>query len=240
MFVCVDPCCGGFAYFGLQVVEGLRNDFPLTDVILSPNEQLVVTATSADRSLKLRGSGGNEEEGQVGRLCFFERRTLRPVEAVSLGPTSGIRVVWNARINQIFVSLQDGKVRAFYDPELSTNGALLCANRQPRAHDPAQELEFLDVITPHSLRQFRPEPSERKRRKLARQDPQQSHMPTPPVDGQVGRDGRVQNLKLNQYFMQKVLEKETAALPPILDPRQALLKYANVAKGIFLCVGLCK
>lgn len=85
----------------------------------------------------------------------------------------------------------------------------------------------------------RREPSERKRRRLARKDPKLTKLPEPPIEGTVGQGGKIKNVKLNQFFMKQVLAKETAALPDKEeDPRAAILKFANEAKGLFLPV-LC-
>lgn len=39
------------------------------------------------------------------------------------------RVMWHEKINQLFVGLSDGTVHVLFDPDMSTNGALLCMSR---------------------------------------------------------------------------------------------------------------
>lgn len=76
----------------LQSVENVLNAFAQTDVILSPNEQLIVTPTAADRNKPELG----------GRLNFYNRRTLELVESLRLSDSSLVRVVWNGNINQVY------------------------------------------------------------------------------------------------------------------------------------------
>jgi hypothetical protein len=53
-----------------------------------------------------------------------------------------IRALWHPKINQIMVSLSNGIVKNYYDPEISVRGARVCADkpvRRPRTTEIVQE-----------------------------------------------------------------------------------------------------
>ena len=74
----------------VHVVDGLPTLFSTTQCIFSPDERLIVTGTSADRS------------GNGGCLTFIDRDSFEVVRRVAM-PTSVVALQWHDRLNQIFV-----------------------------------------------------------------------------------------------------------------------------------------
>ncbi|KAG1054439.1 hypothetical protein G6F43_003551 [Rhizopus delemar] len=140
--------------------------------------------------------------------------------------SSVIKVLWHPRINQIITGSADGIVSVYYSPTHSQRGAKLCVVKaaKKRAIDD-YELDR-PIITPHALPMFKEDEartSSRKRNKL-RNDPKASHRPDLPVNGP-GKGGRV-NMNQQQAVI-KSFAKDTTRDE---DPREALLKYADVAE----------
>ncbi len=101
-------------------LEGLMSSHTEMNVVYSPDEQLLVTGTSAK----------SKQDGQGGKLLFLNKTTLAPVRSVDVG--SGIsvcKVLWHPRINQILAGCSDGKVRVFWDDAVSVRGAILCQSK---------------------------------------------------------------------------------------------------------------
>lgn len=196
--------------------SGLFSKFSNTDCLFSPNDRLVVTATSAER----QGSGA---------VHVFNRLDFSPVSRVDIPDTHTVRVVWHPRINQLVVGCGDGVCRVFYDPAKSHRGALLCSIRKTKVKQ-MEVVKNTTVITPHALRQFR-EPRQKstfKQMQKARKDPVKSHRPDLP-QGKSGTGGRVApgGSTLASYVM-RTLGKEAKSREEG-DPREALLKHAKDA-----------
>jgi hypothetical protein len=104
----------------VSVVRDLPTMFEECNAIFSPNDQLVVTGTSARK-----GQG-------AGKLLFFDKATLNPVSEVPLSEGSVVRVLWPSRINQVLVTTSEGAVKVYYDQRVSAGGAKLCAGKKAR------------------------------------------------------------------------------------------------------------
>eukprot|EP01111_Echinosteliopsis_oligospora_P005024 TRINITY_DN1818_c0_g1_i1.p1 TRINITY_DN1818_c0_g1~~TRINITY_DN1818_c0_g1_i1.p1 ORF type:complete len:576 (+),score=191.52 TRINITY_DN1818_c0_g1_i1:29-1756(+) len=143
----------------IKVVSNLPNHFEQTDVIFSPDEDFIITGTSAKK-----GSEG-------GSLVFFDRHSLEPVKQLGMGGASVVRVTWNKSINQIFVGCSDGKTRVLYDPAMSKRGALLCVAKRPRKSDPSDDLIRRPIHVPNALEMFEDQPTGKRKREKDRKDP---------------------------------------------------------------------
>ncbi|MCO5589731.1 hypothetical protein L7F22_043699 [Adiantum nelumboides] len=212
---------------------GLYNSYGQTNVIFSPDETAIMTGTSILRSDTQDGSMGKVVKS--GGIEVLSRLDLKPIRHIPIEqdtPSSVIRLEWHTRINQLFASTSSGTVHLFYSPEKSSRGALLCvgkrAKARPREID-EYELGEMQIITPAAI-----DPNERgqgmsqmaKKRKMEkmRQDPVASRMPERPLDGP-GRGGRI-GAAATQHMVQSIYKENTRAE----DPREALLKYADVAE----------
>ncbi|CAF1470707.1 unnamed protein product [Adineta ricciae] len=109
----------------LSLHENLPNQFSMTNISFSPNDQFLVTGVSKLNNLNESDSGG--------KLVIFNRNDLsKPVEEI-LFNDSVIRTNWHPKLNQIFATTNNGLVRAFYDEERSPMaGVRLCLNRKER------------------------------------------------------------------------------------------------------------
>ncbi|KAJ0970401.1 hypothetical protein J5N97_023278 [Dioscorea zingiberensis] len=206
----------------LKVFEDLPNHYAQTNAAFSPDEQLIFTGTSIEKE----GTSG-------GMLCFFDRRKLELVSRVGISSQySVVRCAWHPKINQVFATVGDkkeGGTHILYDPSISMRGALVCVGRAPRQKS-VDDYEVQPVVhNPHALPLFRDQPSRKRQREKALKDPLKSHKPELPMTGP-GHGGRVGTTKgslLTQYLLkQGGLIKETWMEE---DPREAILKYADVA-----------
>ncbi|XP_057438470.1 uncharacterized protein LOC130730471 [Lotus japonicus] len=207
----------------LKVFEDLPNNYAQTNIAFSPDEQLFFTGTSVER-----------ESTTGGLLCFFDRLNLDLVSRVGIAPTSSvIRCSWHPKLNQIFATVGDksqGGTHILYDPTISEKGALVCVARAPRKKS-VDDFEAKPAIhNPHALPLFRDQPSRKRQREKILKDPLKSHKPELPMNGPGfgGRVGTSQGSLLTQYLLkQGGMIKETWMEE---DPREAILKYADVAK----------
>ncbi|CAG8571241.1 21880_t:CDS:10, partial [Racocetra persica] len=195
--------------------KGLTTFNAETNVIFSPDERLIITGTATKK-----GEG-------YGKLVMMDRNSLEIVRTMSITQSSVIRVLWHSRINQIVTGSADGLVHVFYDPVISVRGAKLCVVKEPKKRAIDDYEINRPIIAPHSLSMFRddrPKSTKRKREKL-RKDPIASHRPDLPVNGP-GKGGKIGS-SLTQHIMKELIKDTTRDE----DPRQALLKFAEVSQS---------
>ncbi|KAI9473559.1 MAG: WD40-repeat-containing domain protein [Benjaminiella poitrasii] len=188
---------------------------PEANVIFSPDEKLILTGTACPK-----GKG-------FGQLVMLNRETLEVQEAINVTQSSVVKVLWHSRINQIITGSADGIVTVFYSPTHSSRGAKLGVMKASKTRAVDDYEITRPIITPHALPMFKddePRTSKRKRDKL-RKDPVASHRPDLPITGH-GKGGR---LNVNQQ--QAVIKSFTKDTTRDEDPREALLKYADVAES---------
>nr|XP_043610651.1 WD repeat-containing protein 70 [Erigeron canadensis] len=207
----------------LKSFEDLPNHYAQTNVAFSPDEQLFLTGTSVER-----------DSTTGGLLCLFDRQKLELVSKVGISPTcSVVQCAWHPKLNQIFATAGDkrqGGTHVLYDPTLSARGALVCVARAPRKKS-VDDFQAEPVIhNPHALPLFRDQPSRKRQREKILKDPLKSHKPEAPMNGPGfgGRVGVTKGSLLTQYLLkQGGMIKETWMDE---DPREAILKYADVAE----------
>eukprot|EP00051_Salpingoeca_urceolata_P007305 m.96507 g.96507 ORF g.96507 m.96507 type:complete len:719 (-) comp15193_c0_seq2:97-2253(-) len=211
----------------VHVAEGLPNRLPTTNISFSPDESMVITGTSA-----------TDDRG--GMLVMMDATTLEVKHQYVVTDASVIRTLWHPRINQIFTSLSNGAFKVYFDPHKSIRGAKMCVVRTPRVTDP---LDFGDVkgtiITPHSLKLFKDDLQDRqtttkRKREKMRKDPVASRRPEVPVTmtgtkSSTGKGGRLLGFSstLSQHLAKKTAYDPTRDQ----DPREAILKFADVAES---------
>ncbi|CAI5968688.1 unnamed protein product [Closterium sp. NIES-64] len=208
----------------VRAYADLPNHYQQTNVAWSPDERLFFTGTSAEKG------------GRGGQLHFYSKESLDLVRVTGVSPDqSVVRVLWHARLNQIFATCGNkkaGGTHILYDPTLSERGALVCVARAPRAPRPEDlcaRVAAPAIRNPHALPMFRDEPSRKRQREKARKDPVASQRPDLPMDGpgHGGRVGQTKGTLLTQYLLREGgLLKETWMEE---DPREAILKYADAA-----------
>ncbi|XP_010415936.1 PREDICTED: WD repeat-containing protein 70 [Camelina sativa] len=206
----------------LKAFEGLPNNYPQTNVAFSPDEQIILTGTSVEKDSSIGGL-----------LCFYDRTKLEIVQKVGISPTcSVVQCAWHPKLNQIFATSGDksqGGTHILYDPTQSKRGACVCVARAPRKKSVDDYQPEPVIHNPHALPLFRDAPSRKREREKALKDPLKSHKPEVPMSGpgHGGRVGTTGSSLLTQYLMkQGGMIKETWMEE---DPREAILKYAEVA-----------
>ena len=164
----------------VNVAGGLYSRFDFTDCFFSPDDKMVVTATS-----KAKGE-------ESGKLVFYEKESFNKVYEMAIGESHVIRALWHPKLNQLMVGGGDGLVRVYYDPEKSINGAKLCVVRKKAKAKGVSFIAKEHIITPYSLPLFREERqrSVRRQEEIARKNPVKSHRPDLPL-GNKGTAGRV-------------------------------------------------
>ncbi|KAG8220102.1 transcription factor [Butyriboletus roseoflavus] len=192
--------------------------YPGTNAVFSPDEKYVLTGVGAT------------SKGGRGQLSIFSRTDLSVVKELETESTP-VKVVWHSKINQIVTGLSDGTILTLYSPETSTHGAKLLlskgAPKRPTIEDMSDALAAPTILTPHALPMFKDgdgivRGAKRKREK-DRLDPRKSRRPELPVTGP-GKGGRV-GASATQHVVQNLVRDTTRDE----DPREALLKYAELA-----------
>ncbi|KAF8168327.1 hypothetical protein B0H34DRAFT_670517 [Crassisporium funariophilum] len=199
----------------LAVHSNLTTLYPNTNAVFSPDNKYIVT-----------GAGATAKGGQ-GRLVFLDREGLEEVKSLVVDATP-VKVAWHSKINQ--ASLSNGQIVVLYSPVTSLNGAKLLLSKGPprkvTIEDMSDALAAPTILTPHALPMFRdldPGRGTKRKREKDRMDPRKSKRPELPVSGP-GRGGRV-GASATQHVVQNLVRDTTRDV----DPREALLKYAELA-----------
>ncbi|KAF9582544.1 hypothetical protein BGW38_000082 [Lunasporangiospora selenospora] len=198
----------------LVIAEDIPSLNSEANVIFSPDERLILT-----------GTGVRKSEG-FGKIMMFNSENLEVTRTVSVSQSSVVRVLWHDKLNQIIAGNADGTARVFYDPEVSNKGAKLCASKAPKKRAIDDYEIDRPIITPHALPMFKEEKikSNKRAQEKMRIDPVASRRPELPMSGP-GRGGKVGS-SLTQHVLTDVVQ-DTMRLE---DPREALLKYADVVE----------
>eukprot|EP01121_Diplochlamys_sp_Union-15-3_P022775 TRINITY_DN9798_c0_g1_i1.p1 TRINITY_DN9798_c0_g1~~TRINITY_DN9798_c0_g1_i1.p1 ORF type:complete len:593 (+),score=129.31 TRINITY_DN9798_c0_g1_i1:58-1836(+) len=196
----------------LAQFEDLPNFYPESDCIFSPNDDMFLTGTSVKT-----GEG-------TGLLRFYNKKTLTPVKQIGISQGSVISIIWHPKLNQILCGCSDNEVHVLYDPEISTNGALLSVKRRAK-RSTVDDLELeRPVHNPHALPMFKPPPSRRRQRQKEQADPVKSRRPEAPQIGP-GSKGRIGS-SVTAHIMKSLVNKDALGE----DPREAILNFAKQAK----------
>ncbi|KAG0211686.1 hypothetical protein BGX28_007580 [Mortierella sp. GBA30] len=200
----------------VSVAEDLAVLNAESNVIFSPDERLILT-----------GTGVKKNEG-YGKICMLNSENLEIVRTLSVSQSSVVRVLWHDKLNQIIAGSADGVARVYYDPEVSTKGAKLCATKTPKKRAVDDYEIDRPIITPHALPMFKEDNnkmrSNKRKQEKMRSDPLASRRPEMPLTGP-GKGGKV-GTNLTQHVLTDVV-KDTMREE---DPRAALLKYAEVTE----------
>eukprot|EP00730_Choanoeca_flexa_P018636 TRINITY_DN9073_c0_g1_i1.p1 TRINITY_DN9073_c0_g1~~TRINITY_DN9073_c0_g1_i1.p1 ORF type:complete len:636 (+),score=134.05 TRINITY_DN9073_c0_g1_i1:136-1908(+) len=207
------------------VAKDLPCFYNCTDVVWSPDEKFILTGTSGSDDFQ-------------GALVILRAKNLQPAYRVGVGCRGVLRVLWHLKINQIVLGCADGNVKVLFDPVKSDRGAKLCATRAPRKADPL-DMQFGNLnsaaLDPYMMEEMRKggwmeKRSAGARKAMMRKDAVASRMPERPIESErgVGKQGRTLSYSgsISQYVAKR------AAYDPTRDsdPREALLKYADVAE----------
>ncbi|RYP17068.1 hypothetical protein DL767_010085 [Monosporascus sp. MG133] len=188
--------------------QSTSDHYPTTNIRYAPNSTSIITG-SANGHLHILNPGNLQPE-----------YTTPVTEGSPL-----ITVDWHPKINQIITGSANGEMRVLYNPAMSTRGAVDVMSRAPKKRHLDDNPEFTtdqslglsgdSIITPGAL------PTSRKAGVTASgrsKDPRRPQVPqqTPFMRSQPDEKHISENIPLSRMLHE--------------DPREALLKYADVAK----------
>lgn len=197
----------------LVTFDNVPNKYQETDIVFSPDEDVICTGTSLSK------------DNEIGKLAFFDKKTLTPIREISVTDNSVISLVWHPKLNQIVAGCTDHKVHILYNPELSTKGVLYCVTKHPKRDKYEDFVGVQNIQSPHSLSLFKQNPSTKRQREKAKSDPTKAAIPLAPQIGP-GTGGRLGS-SLTASIMSGLVQKTVFDN----DPRAALLKYHD-EKGL--------
>ncbi|KAL5604487.1 hypothetical protein BROUX41_002449 [Berkeleyomyces rouxiae] len=182
---------------------------PMANIIYAPDSSVIITGDPS------------------GSLHFLNPANLKPELVTPVTPGSPlITVDWHTKLNQIVTTSANAEVNVLYNPEKSTRGAMEVMSRAPkkrhidddssRTTDQAAGLSGDAIVNPNGILSG-------------------TRMPTGGGKGK-GKDPRRPQVQVKTPFMKSQPDEkhisENIPLAKMLheDPREALLKYAEVAK----------
>jgi WD40 repeat protein len=203
----------------VYLLAGMGNEYPETDMTLSPDEKILVTGTSS-REVGVLG----------GQAVFIDRSTMKPIQRVRMDCQGVVRSLWHAGINQLLFGCSDGAIRLLYSPELSQKGVLMCVSRKAKPKASTDYSASVGAIqTPHALPSMGGGVAGQSR-KRAREKIAQAMAPEAPVQGKVGVGGRAAGSQsMPAYHLSKYVQMRED--PRAKDPREALLAMDELAKA---------
>jgi len=223
-----------------RTFSGLSNVYAAANLDFSPDGSLVVCATAP---MTKKAGEGEDDPSQRSLLCFLEVGADVKSQEVACAPclqiavgrgVVGIAVRWHPKTNQIFVGTSGGATRVFFDPRLSSKGALLTAGKAPkREADSCDATGVGHIYNPHALPLFREElPGQKRRVDRNKKDPRAAKVPEkPPTQG----PGRAVNTSF--FFTQYVMAGRSKDTSREGDPREALLSMDAMAKADPVFIG---
>lgn len=139
----------------VRVFDGLTSFFDTTNCCFSPDQDMIVTGTSA-------------KKGANGQLVFIDRSTLTISHTLDVVPNgSAVVSLWHPHINQIVVGGTDG-TRVLYSPSLSNKGALLCAGRKARVGNTLESALGTTIYNPNALPLYQRQSTGKRKRESVR------------------------------------------------------------------------
>ncbi|KAI3343980.1 WD repeat domain-containing protein [Ustulina deusta] len=184
------------------------DEYPMTNIKYGPNSMSIITGS------------------RTGHLHILNPGNLQPEYTTPI--TAGVPLVtvnWHSKINQIVTGSANGETHVLYNPVMSTKGAVDVMSRAPKRRHVDDNPEFTtdmslglsgdSIITPGALPGAR-RPGLTASGKL--KDPRRPQVPqqTPFMRSQPDEKHISENIPLSRMLHE--------------DPREALLKYADVAK----------
>jgi hypothetical protein len=215
----------------LHVRDDLPNRNQETNVIFSPDENLILTGTAGRAAVVGDKAKPIDAAESDGKLVILRRSDLSTVRSLDLSAGNVVKVLWQPKINQIFASTSLGAVHVLYSPETSIKGATLSLSRVARRKQTEEAIPTFDQIyVPDNMPMFKdPDMETRLKGKQVRKkrdadgDVKGATNQPATLMGQ-GTGGRV-GASATQHLVQGMKFNRTRDE----DPREALLKFADKA-----------
>lgn len=200
----------------VMVWSDLPNAHEETNIQFFQDDRYIVTGTSDVSKISRQSSVLS------GKLVAVDRFSGDIVMETALSGLSVISVDCHPILNQIIAGCDDSTCRVLYDPEISRNGALLCADKAEKKRSVDQLQNPVHILTPNSLPMFEDGPSYKKAKQKARMDPKAASIPERPLEGR-GKGGRISSQNYNKFLAQSFYQD----IDINEDPREAILKHAT-------------
>ncbi|KAK1756168.1 WD40-repeat-containing domain protein [Echria macrotheca] len=182
--------------------------FPMTNIRYAPNSSSIITGSAS------------------GDLHILNPGNLRPELVTPITPGVPLIVVeWHAKLNQIITGSANSETHVLYNPDLSTRGALEVMSRAPKKRHIDDNPEFTmdqsvgisgdSIITPGAMAGTKRGGVTASGKSRDPMRPQVQQI-TPFMRSQPDSKHISENIPLSRMLHE--------------DPREALLKYADVAK----------
>lgn len=188
----------------LQVEHASTSDkYSMTNIRYSPNSTSIITGSA------------------TGHLHILNPGNLRPELVTPITPGAPlITVEWHPKLNQIVTGSANSEIHVLYNPTMSTRGALEVMSKAPKKRhiddDPSMTMDQTPMgLSGDSIIV----PGSQNLRKGGKKDPMRPQVQqiTPFMRSQPDEKHVSQNIPLSKMLHE--------------DPREALLKYADVAKS---------
>jgi WD40 repeat protein len=188
------------------------------NAIYSPNERYILTGTGV-----LRNEG-------TASIKVYDTKTMELVDDIQT-PTSCIKLIWQPQLNQLFASMANGELRVLFDPERSQGGVMIPLSKGIKK----LAVDDYDLVMGEREVQgdvFEPEPVVEQAYEMAVPVPKWSRdrnarKPALPFMLHGAGKGGAIGTNFTQHIMKQVIKNRVREE----DPREALLKYAEVAES---------
>ena len=192
----------------------LNNNSLHTSICFSPDEKYILT-------------GSSNTKNEPGCLHFINSIDYSEIARVPLTDNKVTALVWNERVNQLFVGVGN-TIRVFFDPKLSKGGVMHCIGRGYKKVT-ADDVQYeRPIMTPHALPMFNKDSRyKRKNMETVRTDSKLSSKPEMPLTGP-GKGGKVAGpTTITQNLMRLVHSIDYSNRE---DPVEAIKRYAKEAE----------
>ncbi|CAJ0919204.1 unnamed protein product, partial [Mesorhabditis belari] len=218
----------------LKMKTGLHTEYKESDCGWAPRGEVIyVTCSPAT-------------EGGAGSLQFLDPETFEVVYKIEYpNGVSAIRCIWHPRLNQMLVSLSDGTLRIYYDPETSLMGIKQCVTRPLRRSRAEEVIKEEMILAPLALEMFQgrgeePEDKEvtewRLRRYLRMKDneirkpfkkPAEMPLSGPSTGGRINKTGGT----IHSFLAQQMGKERNKDFLADNDVRASILRHAEAAEA---------
>lgn len=219
----------------LCVRDEIPNHYPETNAVFSPDGQYILTGTSIITNT-----------GDTGKLVILKIHNLEIMKELSIDNSAVIRTLWHTKINQILTGTANAAIHVLYSPRSSIKGAKLVLTKAPKVQHIDDDSSLTtdiyagavsgSIILPNGKLDETADTeltNARRERSMIRKDPIRSRIPSAPARNAPG--GRSNNPDENHV-------KNSISLISMRDedPREALLKYAELAEKDPIFTGIYK
>ncbi|KAG5517970.1 hypothetical protein PMAC_000425 [Pneumocystis sp. 'macacae'] len=219
----------------LGIKNQIQNHYPETNIIFSPDGQYILTGTSIIT-----------DTGDTGKLVILKTHNLETVRELSIKNSAVIRVLWHTKINQILTGTANAAIHVLYSPKSSIKGAKQVLTKAPKVRhiddDSSLTIDIYagavsgSIILPNGKLDETADTeltNARRERIMIRKDPIRSRIPSAPARNAPGGRGNNpdENHVRNSISLISMRDE---------DPREALLKYAELAEKDPMFTGIYK